>query len=126
MTELYSNEYYNETTKSYVKLTEKQLKIREACLSDFYTYIMVIAPYLQLGHCHEDLARMLQNGETHRLIIYPRGHLKSKILALFGSWLLTCDPTTTILNASATHDLSIQQLADMKRIFESSYINPNA
>lgn len=107
--ELYSNK----------GLTEKQIQIREDCLNDFYTYVKIISPYLQLGHCHEDVCNFIQSPGTHKLVIFPRGHLKSTIEALWASYLVTRDPTTTILIASATATLAEQQLYAVQNIFES-------
>lgn len=101
-------------------LTSKQVEIRNECLQNFQVYVSIIAPYLQRGHCHEDLENFLQSEGTHKLVIYPRGHLKSKELALKATWLITRNPAVTILSASATADLSIAQLYDIKRILDSA------
>ena len=109
MTELYSN----------TNLTQKQIETRDACLNDFYTYIKVVASHIQLGHCHEDLARFFQKEGTHKLVIYPRAHLKSTVLALFAAWLIAKNPAITILNASATATLAEAQLYSIKNILDS-------
>ena len=100
-------------------LSKKLIAIREECLKDFYTFIRVVAPYLQLGHCHQDMANFIQEEGTHKLVIYPRGHLKSKVLALKAAHLIANNPAITIITASATATLAEAQLFDIKRILES-------
>lgn len=56
---------------------------------------------------------------THKLVIYPRAHLKSKLLALYGTWLIVRNPAIQIITASATATLAEAQLFDMKRILDS-------
>ena len=109
MTELYS-------TKN---ITKKQLEIRTSCLNDFWTYLRVTCPHLQLGHCHQDLAEFLQSEGDHKMVIFPRAHLKSTIEAAWGCYLITKDPTTTILIGSATATLAEQQVYAMQNILES-------
>lgn len=109
MTEIYSNK----------NLTPEQIEIRDSCLSDFYTYLKVILPDLQLGHCHQDFATHLQGPGNHKLVIFPRAHLKSTIEAAWGCFLITQKPTTTILIASATSGLAEQQVYAMQNILES-------
>lgn len=106
---LYSNKH----------LTGKQKEVQVAVLQSFSAYISLVAPYLQIGECHRELAEVLSDeSKTHMLILYPRAHLKSKMMALYTAWRITVDPTLTILYASATATLSQAQLADIKRLLD--------
>jgi hypothetical protein len=53
------------------------------------------------------------------LVLLPRGHLKSILIAHKTAWELTRDPTETILYVSATSDLAEQQLGLIKNVLTS-------
>lgn len=100
-------------------LNDKQKQIQSLALENFNAYISLVAPYLQLGDCHKELADILSDeSKTHMLVLYPRAHLKSKMMALYTAWRITCDPVLTILYASATATLAQAQLFDVKRLLD--------
>ena len=105
-------------------LTKKQIQIQELVLNDFNSFVKVVAPYLQLGSCHRDVGNFLtQKDEKNRLVLFPRGHLKSKLLALCASWHVIKNPAITIIYASATATLAELQLSDIQRILLSPIIS---
>lgn len=95
--------------------------IAEQCESDFLSFITIVAPYISLGHIHHEAGRWLTrlDGKDNRMLLLPRGHLKSKIAALLAAWWITKDPTETILYVSATATLAEAQLYQIKQILES-------
>ncbi len=102
-----------------MSLTKEE--IREAAESDLLVFIRLLAPYLALGDCHVELINWWQSSARKQniLVLLPRGHLKSKLIALKTAWELTRDPTSTILYASATSALAEKQLHAIKRILTS-------
>lgn len=96
-------------------------QIKEAAEADLITFIALVAPYLHLGDIHKELASWLTRKEAkdNLLVLLPRGHMKSKMVALLAAWWVTRDPTETILYVSATADLAEKQLYQIKQILES-------
>jgi hypothetical protein len=98
-----------------------QQQIREAAESDLLQFIKYVAPNIMLGHVHEELISWWtrEGARPHQLVMLPRGHQKSRLLALRCLWTLTKDPTATFLYISATADLAEKQLFYMKNILGS-------
>lgn len=99
----------------------KDLKrVQEAAEADFITFIKLVAPYIHLGSIHEELAHWLtrQGGKDNKLVLLPRGHMKSKMVAFLAAWWITRDPTVTILYVSATADLAEKQLYQIKQLLD--------
>lgn len=96
-------------------------EIRAAAEADLLVFIRLLAPHLMLGDCHLDLISWWQSSarKDNTLVLLPRGHLKSKLMAYKTAWELTRDPTDTILYASATAALAEKQLHLIKRILTS-------
>src|SRR3546814_2165031 len=57
---------------------------------------------------------------TNKLIMLPRGHLKSHMVATWAAWIITKHPDVTILYVSATAELAETQLYAIKNILGSS------
>ena len=95
--------------------------IRQAAEADLEVFIRLVAPHLVLGECHLELIRWWTSSARKQncLVLLPRGHLKSKLVAYKTVWELTRDPTDTILYVSATADLAEAQLYLMKQILTS-------
>lgn len=98
-----------------------QAEIRAAAEADLEVFIALVAPYLELGEVHREVIRWWTSSQRKSdiLLLLPRGHLKSKLMALKTAWELTKDPTDTILYVSATIALAEKQLHLIKRILES-------
>lgn len=96
-------------------------EIRSAAEADLLVFLHLLAPHLLLGECHKELLSWWQSTSRKKnvLILLPRGHLKSKLIAYKTAWELTRDPTSTILYVSATSDLAEQQLGLIKQILTS-------
>ncbi len=102
-------------------LNAKQKQIKEACEVSFYSFVQVVAPWLCLGHVHEDVCNWMQkchmqDGVKRLLVLLPRGHLKSKLIALYAAWRIVKCPWITILYASASGSLAERQLYDICNI----------
>lgn len=99
-----------------------QEEIRIASETDLITFIRLIAPEQLLGQCHEDMCQWWtkENSKTHQLLLFPRDHGKSRMVAYRVAWELTKDPTLRILYISATANLAEKQLGFIKGILTSN------
>lgn len=88
---------------------------------DLLVFIKLLAPHLLLGQCHIDLLNWWQSSQRkdNVLVLFPRGHLKSKLAAYKTAWEITKDPADTILYISATAGLAEKQLHLIKMILTS-------
>lgn len=95
--------------------------IREAAESDLIVFIKLVAPYMHLGSIHEELASWATSSKhkKNKLILLPRGHLKSRMVAYLAAWWITKNPAETLLYVSSTSALAELQLHSIKGIFES-------
>jgi phage terminase large subunit-like protein len=95
--------------------------IRLAAENDLVTFIKLVAPEQVLGQCHEDVCSWWtrENSKTHQLLLFPRDHGKSRLVAFRVAWELTRDPTLRILYISATANLAEKQLGFIKGILTS-------
>lgn len=97
-------------------------EIRTAAENDLLVFIRLVMPWLMLGQAHIDLINWWQSSarKDNVLVLLPRGHLKSKLIAAKTAWEITRNPTETVLYASATSALAEKQLLAIKRIFTSN------
>jgi|TARA_X000001382_G_scaffold81951_1_gene57744 phage terminase large subunit-like protein len=96
-------------------------EIRQAAESDLSVFIKLIAPEQVLGLCHEEVIQwwMREDQKSHQLLLFPRDHGKSRLIAYRVAWELTKDPTLRCLYISATANLAEKQLSFIKNILTS-------
>lgn len=96
-------------------------QIKEAAEQDLLVFIKLVAPHLMLGAIHEELIQWWGRSEAkeNQLVLLPRGHMKSKLIAYRTAWHITKHPETTVLYVSATADLAEKQLYAIKQIIDS-------
>lgn len=96
-------------------------QVREAAEADLLIFAKLVGPNRLYGQVHEEAIRWLtENNSTYDdLLLLPRGHLKSHLIAVWCAWWITKHPEVTILYVSATEDLAIEQLYAIKSILES-------
>jgi hypothetical protein len=96
-------------------------QIRQAAETDLATFIKLIAPEQVLGQCHEDVCDWWTRPDhkSHQLLLFPRDHGKSRLIAYRVAWELTKEPTLRILYISATANLAEKQLGFIKGILTS-------
>ena len=132
-----------ETALNKVKnMPEEAKAIRKAAEEDLFFFARLVNPGYMYGSVHAEIFRWLQEynlyglGEgltSNKLIMLPRAHLKSHMMATWCAWMITRHPEITILYVSATAELAIIQLYDIKNILTSSkfqrywpeYIHPD-
>ncbi len=98
-----------------------QDEIRAAAEADLEIFITLVAPHLVLGEAHRELIRWWTSSvrKDNVLVLLPRAHLKSKLMAYKTAWELTRDPTDTVLYVSATIALAEKQLHLIKLVLDS-------
>lgn len=116
--------------------------VREAAMGDLYVFAKLVNKGYMYGSIHQDIFRWLQNYNLYgqgvaltdnKLLMLPRAHLKSHIVATYCAWLITRHPEITILYTSATAQLATTQLYDIQNILDSDvfkkywpeYIHPD-
>lgn len=98
-------------------------QIREAAEYSLLNFIRLVAPQRVLGFCHEDLISWWTErpgAKSQQLVLKPRGHQKSAMMAYRVAWWITKHPETTVLYISATSGLAEKQLKMIKDIFVSA------
>lgn len=96
-------------------------EIRLAAESDLLKFIKLVAPYRVLGACHEELVQWWERSErkSHQLVLLPRDHQKSALIAYRCAWRITKDPSIRIMYLSSTANLAEKQLKMVKDILTS-------
>lgn len=102
-------------------MKDKLSAIREQAEGDLVSFIRLVAPHILLGGIHVELAMWLtrEGSKPNKLVLLPRGHMKSKVAAYLAAWWITKDPACTILYVSATAPLAEKQLYQIKQIIDS-------
>ena len=96
-------------------------QIRLAAENDLVTFIKLVAPEQVLGQCHEDVCYWWtrEGAKSHQLLLFPRDHGKSRLIAYRVAWEITKNPTLRVLYISATSNLAEKQLSFIKSIITS-------
>lgn len=104
------------------KLTDLQQarkERRELAEQSLESFINLVHPKRVLGNIHREVIRWWCSGDaqSHQLLLLPRDHMKSALIAYRVAWELTRDPTLRVLYISSTSNLAIKQLKFIKDIF---------
>lgn len=127
--------------KKLEKMPQEAKEIRETAMNDLYFFARLCNPGYMYGDVHKEIFKWMQDytlfGQgksdvTNKLIMLPRAHLKSHMVATWAAWVVTRHPEVTMLYVSATAGLAITQLYAIKNILTSAsytryfpeYINP--
>ena len=96
-------------------------QIRQAAENDLEFFIQLVAPQQLLGDCHREVIEWWtrQDARNYQLLLFPRDHGKSRLIAYRVAWELTKDPTLRVLYISATANLAEKQLSFIKGILTS-------
>ena len=102
-------------------LNNKKDEIREVAESSLIAFIKLVHPKTMLGSIHEELCSWWERSEakTHQLVLLPRDHQKSRLIAYRVAWWLTRHPWMRVLYISSTANLAEKQLKFIKDIFLS-------
>ena len=125
-----------------IKRMPKEAKeVRDRAKEDLNFFATLVNPGYMYGEVHRDIYRWMQEytlfGSSsvltgNKLIMLPRGHLKSHMVATWCAWIILRHPEVTILYISATAELAETQLFAIQNILASDvfikffpeYINP--
>lgn len=88
----------------------------------FNTEILQVEDQGKLGKFHRDLCNIVMDKENNKkLILVPRGHLKSTLITVGYSLLRICqDPSIRILIANATYNMATAFLSQIKKHLTSN------
>lgn len=134
--------WLKEAYKKLENMPAEAKAVREFAEQDLFFFAKLVNPGYMYGKVHEEIFRWMQeyslygkgNIQTaNKLIMLPRAHLKSHMVATWCAWIITRHPEVTILYTSATAELANSQLYDIKNILGSSiyrkywpeYIHPD-
>lgn len=123
------------------KMPAEAKEIRELAKQDLYFFARLVNPGYMYGDIHKEYYQWMQEytvygqgdaSTTNKLIMLPRAHLKSHMVATWAAWIITRHPEITILYVSATAGLAEAQLYAIKNILTSpvytryypEYVNP--
>jgi len=94
---------------------EERRKLAESSLEEF---IKLVQPKRLLGSVHREVIKWWtrKDAKSHQLLLLPRDHGKSALIAFRVAWELTKDPTLRVLFISSTSNLATKQLKFIKDI----------
>ena len=94
---------------------------RIAAEQDLYFFIRLVAPHRVLGMIHREVIEWWtrEDAKSHQLVLLPRDHQKSAMVAYRVAWAITRNPAVTVLYISATSGLAEKQLKAIKGILDS-------
>lgn len=99
-------------------LTNEREQLRKVCESSLIDFIEFVHPRRLLGTVHREVINWWtrSDAKSHQMLLLPRDHGKSALLAYRVAWTLTRDPTSRILLISSTSNLATKQLKFIKDI----------
>lgn len=99
------------------KLTE----LRALAEKDLEIFIRLVHPQRVLGAVHKELIQWWnrEDAKSHQLVLLPRDHGKSAMVAYRVAWEITRNPTVRVLYISSTARLAEKQLHFIKNILTS-------
>lgn len=94
---------------------------KQAALADLETFIRLVHPQRLLGQCHVELINWWTrpDAKSHQLVLLPRDHGKSAMVAYRVAWEITKNPALRVLYISSTSTLATKQLKFIKDILLS-------
>lgn len=103
------------------KRDEQKRLLREAAEGDLEKFIRLVHPRRVLGQVHIDVINWWsrQGAKTHQLLLLPRDHQKSALVAYRVAWEITRNPAVRVLYISSFSNLATKQLKFIKDILTS-------
>jgi phage terminase large subunit-like protein len=96
-------------------------QIRQAAEESLLTFIKLVAPHRILGAVHEEMIQWWerQEAKSHQLVLMPRDHMKSALMAYRVAHAITKNPAIRVIYMSSTIQLAIKQVKFIKDILDS-------
>lgn len=117
------------------ELSEEHFLYKDRAEQDLEYFIQLVHPKRLLGNIHREVIGWWtrQDAKEHQLLLLPRDHMKSALVAYRVAWELTKDPTLRVLYISSTSNLATKQLkfikdiltCDQYRFFWPDMVNPD-
>ena len=103
------------------KTRSKKDLIREQAEGDLESFIRLVHPGRVLGSIHSEIISWWtrEDAKTHQLLLLPRDHGKSALVAYRVAWEITRNPAIRVLYISSTANLAQKQLKFIKDILTS-------
>ena len=103
------------------ELFDQKEEVRRIAESDLFKFIQLVHPNRVLGKIHEEVTRWWtrEDAKSHQILLLPRDHQKSALVAYRVAWEITRNPAVRILYISATSNLAQKQLKFIKDILTS-------
>lgn len=134
--------WLKEVKEQLEEMTPQAKEVKQAAENDLFFFAKLVNPSYVYGQIHAEIFRWMQEYNLYKdvdelsnnkLIMLPRAHLKSHMVATWVAWMIVRHPEITILYVSATADLATSQLYDIKGILDSKvfkkywpeYIHPD-
>lgn len=104
-----------------MKPSDRIEELKTRAEADLAFFIKLVSPHHLLGGVHEELIQWWErpDAKDHQLVLLPRDHQKSRLIAYRVAWYLTKNPAATFLYISATSGLAEKQLYFIKNILTS-------
>ena len=122
-----SADEFNKTSLIHLRhMPDTAKQVRYAALDNLYTFARLVNPGYMYGDVHKDAFDWIQDYQLYKeesglnkLLMFPRAHLKSHIVATATAWMIARHPEVSILYLSATAELAEAQLYAIKSILQS-------
>lgn len=97
---------------------DKKELAKQTALASLEAFIKLVTPNRQLGQCHKDVINWWtrNDAKSHQLLLLPRDHQKSALIAYRVAWEITKNPAVRVLYISSTQNLAVKQLKFIKDI----------
>ena len=101
-----------------------QDEIRELAENDLVAFIRLVHPGRVLGSIHKEVIAWWnrEDAGSHQLVLLPRDHQKSAMVAYRVAQAIVKNPAITILYISSTSNLAVKQLKFIKDILTSDAV----
>jgi predicted phage terminase large subunit-like protein len=104
------------TEKGFLKLSIDLEHIRDACKTSLHFLCTQVLGYKEWDHVHDDLERFLNRPSRRKLVLVPRGHLKTSLVTkAYTIQLLLRNPDLRILICNQVWDKAREMLYEIKQ-----------
>lgn len=105
-------------------MKDKRNQIRESAEQDLEVFIKLVTPNRMLGGVHKELIQWWarEDKKSCQLVLLPRDHQKSAMIAYRVAWRIIKQPDIRILYISATSNLAEKQLKMIKDILTNDKV----
>lgn len=97
---------------------------KKSALASLEVFIISVEPKRFLGNVHREVINWwtASDAKSHQLLLLPRDHMKSYLVACRAAWEIVRNPAIRILYISSTANLAIKQLKLIKDILTSDFV----